>query len=313
MPLNIVFWGSPEYAVPSLEAISASGHRIQAVITQPDRPAGRNNKSPRPTPVKTTALRLGIDFILTPTSTRDPRLAESLRVLNSDVYCVVAYGGILIHRLLKLPHLFTLNAHASLLPKYRGASPIQQTLLNEDPTAGVCLMKMIRKLDAGPVALQEEIPVVPEDTAGTLHDKLAHVSAKLFVVGLEKAEFGRLDFAKQDESRATFCHKVTALDASFDWVESAEKIQRKVRAYTPWPGVKVAFIINGRPRSVSLHNVTVLTQPAPPGSLVSRDASNGLVIGCGADCLQINQLQQEGKTIMPVRQWLRGVKSLALP
>ncbi|HTL53885.1 MAG TPA: methionyl-tRNA formyltransferase [Planctomycetota bacterium] len=320
MPLTVTFWGTPDYAVPSLRAIHAAGHRVLKVVTQPDRPAGRSMQMQAP-PVKAAALALGVraEAILQPESTRDPALYAALLAEPVDVACVVAYGGLLTKKLLALPRLYCLNAHGSLLPHYRGAAPVQAAILNGDAETGVTLTQMVRALDAGPAALTKRLPIGADETAGELMDRLAGLSADLFVEGLARTEAGTLAFTPQDEAQATFTRKIERFDACFGWTEPAETIRRKIRAYTPWPGLKASFeavdpAATNKP--AKRHTVTLLSsrlEPAAanavPGTVLHASAKDGLVVVCGdGQALRIQQLKPEGKPAMPATDWLRGVR-----
>lgn len=327
MALKIVFWGTPDYAVPSLQAIHAAGHEVLAVVTQPDRPAGRSMQL-QPTPVKAAALALGLpaEKVLQPESTRDPALYAALQNIPADVYCVVAYGGLLIRRLLKLPRLLTLNAHGSLLPKYRGAAPVQAAILNGDTETGVSLMKMVRELDAGPEALRRVTAIGSTETCGELMDRLARLSGEIFVEGLACAESGTLMFTPQDAARASYTKKIDRADAVFAWTEPAAQIARKVRAFSPWPGVKVQFVADdaaggaaGEQKPLKPWTLTLLetaVEPATPalrppvaGEVVAADPKQGLVVVCGdGRFLRLIKIKPEGKPAMLAVEWLRGVR-----
>ncbi|MGH7144219.1 MAG: methionyl-tRNA formyltransferase [Planctomycetota bacterium] len=332
--MRIIFWGTPEYAVASLEALAQAGSEVAAVVTQPDRPAGRS-LALQFSPVKTAALKLGLApaDILQPETTRDPAFHAALAARPADLYCVVAYGNLLTRKLLRLPRRMVLNAHGSLLPRWRGASPIQAALLHGDLETGVTLMRMVRALDAGPMLLSRHRPITPEDTAQTVHDDLARLSAELFVAGVQGLERGELRETPQDDGAATYCRKITRADAAFAWTEPAVNIQRKVRAFTPWPGVKATFCATppgkteARRHVVSLLEVAVLAAPAPAGGAsgvgdargasaaevpgqvhVSADRSR-LTVSCGgAGALAILRVKPEGKAALPAVEWLRGVR-----
>lgn len=244
--MRMVFAGTPDYAVPSLRALAGlkPRHEVVAVVTQPDRPRGRS-KVPQSPPVKAAALALGIDpkHILQPPSVNEAATLKALRELEPDLLCVVAYGGLLKEEALTLAKLPPLNAHGSLLPKYRGASPIQAAIMAGDEETGVSIMKMEKGLDSGPVMLQREIPIHPHEMAGTLHDRLSALSATCFLDAIRLLEEGRGGvFAAQDASRVSYARKLTKDSGRVDWTREAVEQGRFIRAMTPWPGAWTALV-----------------------------------------------------------------------
>ena len=232
----MVFLGSPAFALPSLAALLATGQEVVAVVTQPDRPAGRG-RQPSPPPVKTFAARAGLT-VLQPEKVSAPESVEQLGVLTPDVLVIAAYGQILRQAVLEVPKRGSLNVHASLLPRYRGASPIAAAILAGDEITGVTIMEVVRALDAGPMVTRVEEPILPEDTTGSLETRLAEAGGRLLTQTLEPWARGERKPQPQDEALATYAPMLKREDARIDWTRPAVEIWRQVRAYNPWP---VAF------------------------------------------------------------------------
>jgi methionyl-tRNA formyltransferase len=307
--VRVIFCGTPDYAVPSLAALMQSRHEVVAVVSQPDKPKGRSN-TPTPPPVAAAALAAGFpkDKIFQPRSINRPITLEKLRALSPDVLCVVAYGNLLKQESLSLPKHFCLNAHGSLLPRHRGAAPIQAALQSGDDQTGVSMMKMELGLDTGPVMLLRPLPIAAEDNAGTLHDKLAALSAQGFIEALDLIEAGNVQFTPQDESLASYAAKLEKSSGVIDWNKSAVEIDRFIRAMTPWPGAWTTAMPDGakafRVRIAKAKPATgAHTMPAGSGMVV---ANTGLVVTCGKGFLDILELQPEGKRSMGVAEFLRG-------
>jgi len=237
--MRIIFAGTPEFAVPTLEMLLASGHDICAVYTQPDRPAGRGRKL-HPSPVKETALVAGIP-VLQPESLKSADAVSQLAAFEPDLLVVVAYGMILPQAVLDVPKYGCLNIHASLLPRWRGAAPIQRALMAGDPETGVTIMRIVLKLDAGDMLHKEVIPIGAEDTAGDLHDKLAALGP----IGLEKVlrqvESGTVKPEPQDEALVTYAAKLEKSEAAIDWTKPADNLDRQVRGLNPWPVAQTLY------------------------------------------------------------------------
>lgn len=232
--MRIIFLGSPDFALRPLRRLIASPHEVVAVYTQPDRPVGRGQKIAAP-PVKALALEHGLD-VRQPRSISAPEVVEEMQQLQADVGVIAAYGQILKQAVLEVPRLGVLNIHASLLPRWRGASPVTAAILAGDRETGATIMKVVRKLDAGPILDAVRIPVRPEDTAGTLTQRIAEAGAELLIGVLPKYERGELPPRDQDESRVTYAAPVKKTDALIQWArDDAEAIERQVRAYNPWP------------------------------------------------------------------------------
>jgi len=300
--MRIVFMGTPEFAVPILAALLAAGHEIAAVYTQPDRPAGRKKRL-TPPPVKDFALGQGLT-VYQPASLRSAEEVERLRALAPEVICVAAFGQILRRTVLEIPPLGCLNVHASLLPKLRGASPIAAAIANGEDRTGVTIMLMDQGMDTGPILAQEEIAILPEDTAETLGARLAEVGARLLVETLPRWARGEIQPRPQDDAQATYCRPLTKEDGRIDWSLPAEVLWRQVRAYQPWPGsytywqgrmlkVLQASVVADRPVGVS------------PGQVYLAERRQ-LAVGAGQGALLVQRLQPEGRRPMTGAEFLAG-------
>ena len=302
--MRLVFMGSPDFSVPALHGLIEAGHEIVAVYTQPPRPAGRG-KALRRQPVHEAADELGIP-VRTPEKLRhnDEELAF-FQSLKADAAIVAAYGLILPEAILKAPRLGCLNIHASLLPRWRGASPIQSAIRAGDAESGVCIMQMDRGLDTGAVLLSEATPITPEDTAGSLHDRLAGIGARLVVRTLEEQPTA----VPQDDSRSCYAPRLERRDGQIDWGRPAVEIERQVRAFIPWPGSYT--LLEGqtyRIGAVSLPDeaeTAALMASAPAPGTVLDDR---LTIACGTGCLRIERIQKPGRAMMDREAFLRGTK-----
>lgn len=318
--MRIIFCGTPEYAVPSLERLSglAPTHEVVAVVSQPDRPKGRS-RVPTPPPVVQAAQKLGFSHerIFQPRSINKPAVLEALRALNPDLLCVVAYGNLLKTEALALPKLYPINAHGSLLPRHRGASPIQAALLAGDAETGVTVMRMELTLDSGPMLLHRAVPIQPTDDAGTLHDTLAQLSAECFVAAVEQIAAGNAQFTPQDESRVTHCAKLAKDSGQIDWTRDAAYLDRFIRAMNPWPGAWT------RITSADGQSARVRVARATPDAATSGIAGESSVEGsgdalafrvsCGSGSLRISVVQPEGKREMTVAEYARGAGKKFVP
>jgi methionyl-tRNA formyltransferase len=289
-PLRIAFAGTPDFAVPSLMALAASGHRIVAAYCQPDRPAGRGRK-PRACPVKRQALDLQIP-VRQPKTLRSAETQAELRALDLDLMVVAAYGLILPSGVLSLPRRGCINVHASLLPRWRGAAPIQRAILAGDGTSGISIMQMDEGLDTGPVLAVSEVPISPTMTGGELHDRLASEGARLLASVLKTLERGPLESTIQPVEGATYADKIDKSDARIDWTRPATHIERQVRAFNPWP---VAFTTH-RGEQLRIWDARALDAPAaqPPGQVIAESRA-GIDVCCGEGQLRITRLQLPGK------------------
>ncbi len=287
--LRIVFAGSPEFSVPALDAVIRSTHSVVAVYTQPDRPAGRG-RNLRTSAVKQAAERHKIK-VVQPTDFSAPGVLDTLQQLNADLMIVVAYGLILPQAVLDTPALGCWNIHASLLPRWRGAAPIQRAIVAGDRNTGVSIMQMDAGLDTGAVIASSEINIAEDDTGGSLHDRLAVLGASTLLPCIDKAAAGEaMESRVQDSSKACYAGKLSKQEAQINWSESAALIARKVRAFNPWP---VAWTTLDGER-VRIWSAIALPQSAgEPGQTIATSAE-GIDLSCGEGCLRITQLQKPG-------------------
>lgn len=296
--MKIVFAGTPEFAAASLEALLRARHEVALVLTQPDRPAGRG-LNPQPPAVKRLAREHGLS-VLQPVTLKDPAVLRAVAAARADVMVVVAYGLLVPGSLLNVAPRGALNVHPSLLPRWRGAAPIQRALLAGDTQTGVTIMRMDEGLDTGPVLLQEALPILPDDTGGSLHDKLAALGARLLLRALAEAPPPRA----QDEREATYAARIAKGEAEIDWGRSAQELERQVRAFDPVPGAQT------RLDGVALKIWRALPERGPsaaPGTVCSADAG-GIVVACGTGALRILELQRAGAKRMGAGAFLTGFK-----
>ena len=303
--MRIVFAGTPEFAVPSLRA-AAARQEVVAVYTQPDRPAGRG-RGLNASPVKLEALKRGIP-VLQPASLKSALSRDALRALQPDLLVVVAYGLILPQAVLDIPVHGCWNVHASLLPRWRGAAPIQRAIEAGDSETGVCLMQMEKGLDTGPVLLDQRLPIGATDTGGQLHDRLAELGAQVLADGIGLLRVGIKPVAKpQPAEGVTYAHKLEKAEAKLDWTLPADVLARKVRAFNPWPMAE-AQVAGERLR---IHGAIALplAHRIAPGSvlLASRD---GIDIACGEGALRIRVLQREGGKAITAADYLNARRDL---
>jgi methionyl-tRNA formyltransferase len=297
---RIVFMGSPAFAVPALERL-ADSYEVVAVVTQPDRPAGRKRRLTAP-PVKAAALARGLP-VWQPPTLRTPQAVARLRALAPDLVVVVAFGQILRANVLEIPPHGCLNLHGSLLPKYRGAAPVPATILSAETETGVTLMRMDEGMDTGPVIAQATCPIAPDDTTATLGDKLCHLGADLLIETLPRWLAGEVTSQPQDDSQATYCHPIAKSDGRLDWQLSAEELARRVRAFIPWPTAFTSW--QGKQlkvlRALPLSN---WRGEGRPGEVVALDDGVGVATGRGA--LRLEEVQLAGKRAMTTGDFLRG-------
>ena len=295
--MKVVFAGTPRFAAISLEALLEAGHDIVLVLTQPERPAGRGLK-PLPSAIKVLAQASGLP--LQQPAALDASALAAVRAARPDVIVVAAYGLIVPPALLAVPPRGCLNVHASLLPRWRGAAPIQRALLAGDASSGITIMRMDAGLDTGPILLQEALPIAPAETAGTLHDKLAGLGARLIVRALATQP----EPQQQDESRATYARRVDKAEASVDWRRSAQEIERQVRALDPVPGAQTR--LGGRGLKIWRARVESGVS-ADPGAVCAA-GPDGILVACGRDGLRVTELQRAGGKRMPAGEFLAGCR-----
>lgn len=298
---RVLFAGTPAFACASLQALADGGFKPLAVLTQPDRPAGRG-KQLTASPVKRLALEHGID-VLQPTTLRDEGLQEDLRQLLPDIIVVVAYGLILPQAVLDIPQHGCLNVHASLLPRWRGAAPIQAAIQNGDAQTGISLMSMTAGLDCGPVFATRSTDIGRAETAGELHDRLAEIGGQLLVAELPAILSGERAPREQDEALATYAPKITPADAKLDWKLDAASLVRQVRAFNPVPGAWCLFG-DERIKCWSAHENRAA---GSPGRVLAADA-DGIVVACGRSSLAMTELQRPGKNRVGAAEFARQLE-----
>lgn len=294
--MKLIFAGTPEFAAQALRAIVAAGHDVALVLTQPDRPAGRG-MSLQPSAVKKVAQESGLE-VFQPLTLRDAEVQAKIAAIGAEVMVVAAYGLILPQVVLDMPRFGCINIHGSLLPRWRGAAPIQRALLAGDAETGVCIMQMEAGLDTGPVLLRGAFPIEASDTTATLHDRLAELGAKLAVEVLGKLP---LPAEPQPAEGVTYAHKIEKAEALIDWSKSATELDRHIRAFNPFPGAQALF--GGQ--TVKLWLATPVAGEGEIGRILAVDRSS-VVVACGAGALAVSELQKAGGKRLPVQQFLAG-------
>ena len=302
--LKIIFMGTAELSCASLEKLArGENFSVVAVVTQPDKPKGRDLK-PQPSPVKLLAEKLNLP-VLQPAKARDEKFISELHQLQPDLVVVVAYGQILPPVILDLPKFGCLNVHTSLLPKYRGASPIQSAILNGETETGVTIMKMDAGLDTGDILAQTRTPVLPEDNSQTLHDRLAQLGADLLVATIPDFVGGKIRPRPQPAEGASYAAKIKKEDGKIDWSEPAEKNLNRLRAFTPWPGAFTFLKTEPKPQLLKIWKAEVVEKSGKAGEILSAD-KDGIVVACGKNALRILELQREGGRRLLVQEFLAG-------
>ena len=300
--MRVLFWGTPEFAVPPLLALIGEGFDVVGVVTQPDKPVGRSRSTLEAPPVKEVAAAEGIP-VLQPEKPKGDEFISSLKALEPDISVVVAYGHILSTAVIELPPLGTLNVHASLLPSFRGAAPIQAAIREGLSETGVTIMRMVKALDAGPIILRATTPIPPDETYGELQLRLAEMGALALIEALALIDIGKAPETPQDDAAATYAHKVEREHTLIDWTKDAPTVSRMIRAYDPKPGART----NAASGEVKLFGARLAprTVDRPPGEVVSIDA-DGLTVACGVGAVRIASVHPSGKRrIMPV-EWANG-------
>ena len=316
--MRIVFIGTGEIGVPTLRALLSSAHEVVGVVTQPDKPVGREQRI-EPPPIKKALTKSG-DLqlaassstagepsflgVLQPARIKDPQAVQAIRSLKPDVIVVVAYGQILPRDVLEIPRIACLNLHASLLPRWRGAAPIQAAIAAGDPATGITVIYMDEGLDTGDILLQRNVDILPTDTGGSLHDRLAQIAPEALLESLPLLAAGNAPRIRQDNTQATHAPKLKRENGLINWSESAGAIERKIRAYNPWPG---AFMkIDGY--NLKIFAASVVNLNGQPGEILRSDKD--LIIAAGQDALSLLEVQLEGKTRMTAAEFLRGHRAL---
>ena len=301
--MKVVFMGTPDFAVGALEAIIRAGHEVVAVVTQPDKPKGRSGQM-QFSPVKECALKYGLP-VFQPERIKRPEAVEVLRGYDAQIFVVAAFGQIVSREILDMPPFGCINIHASLLPKYRGASPIQQAVLDGEKVSGVTIMQMEDGIDTGDILYQKEITLDPKETGASLFDKLAQLGAEAIVEALPLLQAGKLTPVKQDESKATHVRMISKSDGLIDWSESSEVIERKIRGLNSWPSDYTYY----KGKQLKIWDGDVLSiaakGDAEPGRIVGVDKQT-ILVQTGAGVLAIRELQLEGKKRMKTHDFLLG-------
>ena len=307
--LRIIYAGTPDFSVAALEALIASEHDVIAVYTQPDRPAGRG-RGMQASPVKEKALQHDIP-VFQPVSLKDEQAQAELRALDADLMIVTAYGLLLPAAVLKTPRLGCINIHASLLPRWRGAAPIQRAILAGDKKTGITIMQMDEGLDTGDMLAVAECDINDDDTGSSLHDKLMLLGARTLMSALSEIAAQTNDGVTQDEADSCYASKLTKAEASIDWSLSAVDIQRAIRAYNSWPVAYCGYEKNNKSTSLRLWQAEVIVQDAASvdvavGTVIAESADTGIDVVTGEQVLRIMQLQAEGKRKMSASDFLNA-------
>lgn len=300
MPVKAVFMGTPDFAVPTLKAL-IERHEVLAVISQPDKPKGRGKKL-QPTPVKIAAEEAGIP-VYQPERIKDPAFMETLKNIGADVFVVVAYGQILPQAVLDMPKYGCINVHASLLPRYRGAAPIQWAIIDGEEITGVTVMYMEKGLDTGDMLLKREIPIDPEDTYGSLHDKMAPIGAEALIEAMDMLERGEIRPEKQDDEKSSYVSVINKSLGLIEWGKSAKQIVDLVRGLDPVPGAY--SFLNGE--QIKIWSAAVLDGfTGDAGSVVYTDGKKGFAVAAGDKAVLVRQMQAKGGKRMPSADYMRG-------
>lgn len=299
--MRIVFWGTPEFATPPLRALVGEGYDVVGVVTQPDRPQGRHHSTLVASPVKAIAVEEGIP-VLQPEKPRSEDFLSQLRALEPDLSIIVAYGHILPRAVIDLPAAGTLNIHASLLPRWRGAAPIQAAILAGDTETGITIMRMVPRLDAGAILLQSPAPIPADETFGELQLRLSELGAQSMLEALALLSTGALREVEQDEARVTYAPKVEREDARLNWGLPCDQVSRVIRAYDPRPG---AFTLL-RGGEVKLFGVRVAPHARGDAGTVQEIDESGMLVACGAGGVRIGYGQPEGRRRLAALDWAQG-------
>ena len=301
-PLRILYAGTPDFAVPPLRALIRAGHEIAAVYTQPDRPAGRGRRLTS-SPVKRCALEHGLS-VRQPERLRGEAVLSELQAFAPDLMVVAAYGLILPKAVLETPRLGCINIHASLLPRWRGAAPIQRAILAGDRETGVTIMRMERGLDTGAMLHKLRCLIEPSMTAGQLHDRLMEMGARALMAILPELAEGRVQGESQEASRATYADKLAKAEAEMDWMQSAAVIDRQIRAFNPWPVAQTRL----RDKVLRLWQARPVDREhrSPPGTVLAAEPSMGILVACGENALALQRLQLPGKKPVDAASFLNA-------
>ncbi len=301
--MRLIFFGTPEFALPALRSLAKSGHELAQVVTRPDRARGRGQHEVTPSPVAAAAAEFNLDSIK-PEKAGAPEFLERVKELSPDLLAVAAYGALLPDSLLALSRHGALNIHPSLLPRWRGPAPVHRTIWAGDANSGVTIMKIVSKLDAGPIALQREVPVEAGESRGELEERLAETGAALLLEVLERLAAGALETRAQDEARATYAPVFAAEEMRLDWKGPADQQDRLIRALAPFPGAY--FMCRGQRVKIWRARPLAGRHSEPPGTLLNPAAGGAWNIACGEAMLEVSIVQPEGKGSMPMNDFLIG-------
>jgi methionyl-tRNA formyltransferase len=306
--VRLVFAGTPDFAATALRSLLETDHEVVAVYSQPDRPSGRGRKL-TPSPVKQVALDAGIP-VFQPESLKTPEAQAQLQALNADVMIVAAYGLILPQAILDTPRYGCLNIHASLLPRWRGAAPIQRAIAAGDRETGITIMQMAAGLDTGDMLVKVATPIEESDTGGSLHDRLADMGGQAIVDALDRLEAGTLNPEPQNDDQACYAHKLSKDEGHIDWTEDATAINRRIRAFNPWPGTYT----DADDLRIRIHAAEVIdiTSDRHPGTVINR-SRDGIDIACGLDVLRVTRLQLSGSRPQSASDLINGGKDILQP
>jgi methionyl-tRNA formyltransferase len=300
--MRLIFLGTPDFAVPALRAIRDAGHEVAAVYTQPPRAAGRGMDL-RKSPVQVAAEMISLP-VRTPASLKSAEELEHFRALRADAAVVVAYGQILPKAVLEATKHGAFNIHASLLPRWRGAAPIQRAIMAGDLETGVSIMRLDQGLDTGPVCLSGHLPIGPDMTAGELHDELARLGAHLMVEALDKLERGKLDCTPQPEDGVTYAEKIAPTETRIDWQRPSLEVHNFIRGLSPSPGAWFEVTLNGKPERIRALRSKLVEISGTSGTVLDEH----LTIACGEGAVRITEVQRAGKRPMQAAEFLRGAK-----
>ena len=303
MTLRIIFMGTPAFSVPTLRALAEAGHAIVAVYTQPPRPAGRRGLAPTPSPVQIEAERLGLP-VRCPLSLKDADEQAAFAALGADAAVVVAYGLILPRAVLDAPRLGCYNGHASLLPRWRGAAPIQRAIMAGDRETGMMVMKMDAGLDTGAVAATVRLPIGADETAGALHDRLSLAGATLMVEAMAELEAGRLSTVPQPDDGVTYAAKIDKGETRIDWSLPADDVHNRIRGLAPMPGAWCEIEVAGRRERLKVLRSTLADGAGEPGTVLD----DGLAVACGAGAVRLVEVQRAGGKPVGAQEFLRGTR-----
>jgi methionyl-tRNA formyltransferase len=301
MPLRLIFMGTPDFAVPTLRALHDARHEIVAIYTRAPKPGGRRGLQSQPTPIEQEARRLGI-HVLTPKTLKTPEALEEFRAHNADAAVVVAYGMILPQAILDVPKFGCFNLHASLLPRWRGAAPIERAIMAGDAASGIMVMKMDAGLDTGDVAMAERVTITDQMTASDLHDALAPLGADLMVRAIGALEKGALQLVKQGEQGVTYAAKIDKAEARIDWNKPARAVLRHIHGLSPFPGAWSEIGGEGETARIKILRCELASGSGPPGAVLD----DRLTIACADGAIRILELQRAGKAPMQAVEFLRG-------